>query len=199
MPTSSVPASGWPKVWVFGAGAVGCYFGARLAMAGAAVSLVARGPHVQAIEQHGLIFEAAGTRTPVRLAASTRPDALDSADLVLFCVKSRVSTRAPARCRAAQAGRRGGQPSKQGSTTSRGCGPLRTRCPGCGGLWACSMAGPGMCGMPAGRPGAGPPAGRWRYRLVASGRSAGSRPRGGRLRARCSPRPVSAMCGSTYG
>ncbi len=89
MHSSSSPASGWPKVCVFGAGAVGCYFGARLAMAGAAVSLVARGPHVQAIEQHGLIFEAAGTRTPVRLAASTRPDALDSADLVLFCVKSR--------------------------------------------------------------------------------------------------------------
>ena len=89
MSSSSSPAAGWPKVCVFGAGAVGCYFGARLAIAGAPVTLIARGPHVQAIEQHGLIFESAGTRTPVRLAATTHPDALGSADLVLFCVKSR--------------------------------------------------------------------------------------------------------------
>ena len=89
MSSSISPAAGWPNVCVFGAGAVGCYFGARLAIAGAPVTLIARGPHVQAIEQHGLIFESAGTRTPVRLAATTHPDALGSADLVLFCVKSR--------------------------------------------------------------------------------------------------------------
>jgi 2-dehydropantoate 2-reductase len=89
MPSTSAPASGWPDVCVFGAGAVGCYFGARLAMAGAPVTLIARGPHVQAIEQQGLIFESAGTKTSVRLTATTEPDAVSNADLVLFCVKSR--------------------------------------------------------------------------------------------------------------
>ncbi|MBP8307764.1 MAG: 2-dehydropantoate 2-reductase [Burkholderiaceae bacterium] len=87
--TSTASTAGWPAVCVFGAGAVGCYFGARLAMAGAPVTLIARGPHVQAIGQHGLIFESAGTRTPVRLTATTEPDAVTTADLVLFCVKSR--------------------------------------------------------------------------------------------------------------
>ena len=86
---STLPASSWPEVCVFGAGAVGCYFGARLAMAGAPVTLIARGPHVQAIRLQGLIFESAGTRTPVQLAATSEPDALCTADLVLFCVKSR--------------------------------------------------------------------------------------------------------------
>jgi len=89
MPSSSAAASAWPEVCVFGAGAVGCYFGARLAMAGASVTLIARGPHVQSIRQNGLIYESAGTQTPVSLAATTDPDAVASADLVLFCVKSR--------------------------------------------------------------------------------------------------------------
>ena len=79
----------WPRVCVFGAGAVGCYFGARLAQAGAEVTLVGRGPHVDAIREHGLILESAGTRAVVQVQADTSPDAAREADLVLFCVKSR--------------------------------------------------------------------------------------------------------------
>lgn len=79
----------WPNVCVFGAGAVGCYFGAKLVQAGAPVTLVARGPHVQAIQANGLIFESGGQQVAVPIAASTEPDAVREADLVLFCVKSR--------------------------------------------------------------------------------------------------------------
>ena len=79
----------WPRVCVFGAGAVGCYFGARLAQAGAEVTLVGRGPHVDAIREHGLILESAGTRATVRVQADTSPTAARGADMVLFCVKSR--------------------------------------------------------------------------------------------------------------
>ena len=79
----------WPRVCVFGAGAVGCYFGARLAQAGAEVTLVGRGPHVDAIREHGLILESAGTRAVIQVQANTSPDAAREADLVLFCVKSR--------------------------------------------------------------------------------------------------------------
>ena len=39
---------------IFGAGAIGGYMGARLAKAGAEVSLVARGPHLAAMQANGL-------------------------------------------------------------------------------------------------------------------------------------------------
>lgn len=78
----------WPRIAVFGAGAVGCYFGARLAEAGAPVTLIARPVHAQAIAERGLIFDSAGRQRTVMLAAQSEPDALRNADLVLFCVKS---------------------------------------------------------------------------------------------------------------
>ncbi|MBN9426248.1 MAG: 2-dehydropantoate 2-reductase [Burkholderiales bacterium] len=79
----------WPRVAVYGAGAVGCYFGARLAEAGAPVTLIARPAHVQAIVRDGLLFESGGVRRSISIDASTDPDAVRTADLVLCCVKSR--------------------------------------------------------------------------------------------------------------
>lgn len=85
----ALPGAAWPRIAVFGAGAVGCWYGARLALAGAPVTLIGRGPHVEAIRAHGLILEQGGTRTTVPVAADTDPAAVAGADLVLFCVKSR--------------------------------------------------------------------------------------------------------------
>lgn len=73
---------------VFGAGAVGCHFGAKLALAGAPVVLVGRVAHVDAIRERGLWWDSGGTRTTVRLAADTSADAVGDAELVLLCVKS---------------------------------------------------------------------------------------------------------------
>ena len=42
------------KVCIFGAGAIGGYMGVKLAKAGADVSLVARGPHLAAMQEKGL-------------------------------------------------------------------------------------------------------------------------------------------------
>jgi 2-dehydropantoate 2-reductase len=42
------------KIAIFGAGAVGGYMGARLAQAGEDVTLIARGPHLAALQQSGL-------------------------------------------------------------------------------------------------------------------------------------------------
>src|SRR5438874_11387455 len=42
-----------------GAGAVGCYFGGMLARAGAAVTLIGRAGHVDAINRDGLFLEVA--------------------------------------------------------------------------------------------------------------------------------------------
>src|SRR5215210_559922 len=42
------------KVCIFGAGAIGGYLGVQLAQAGAEVSLVARGPHLEAMRKNGV-------------------------------------------------------------------------------------------------------------------------------------------------
>lgn len=82
-------APSWPKVAVFGAGAVGCYFGARLAEAGAPVTLIARPAHVEAIRRDGLLFESGGGQHRVAVAADSSPEPVREADVVLFCVKTR--------------------------------------------------------------------------------------------------------------
>lgn len=86
-PPPAQPA--WPRIAVFGAGAVGCWYGARLALAGAPVTLIGRGPHVEAIRARGLILEQGGKHIPVTVRADTEPEAVAGADLVLFCVKRR--------------------------------------------------------------------------------------------------------------
>jgi 2-dehydropantoate 2-reductase len=85
---SQAGVGAWPDIAVFGAGAVGCHYGAKLALAGAPVTLIGRGPHVAAIRERGLWFDSGGSRTVVRLAADTSPDPVATAGLVLLCVKS---------------------------------------------------------------------------------------------------------------
>lgn len=79
----------WPRVAVYGAGAVGCFFGAKLAEAGAPVTLIGRAAHVEAIRRDGLLFDSPGATRRIRIAADTGPEAVRDADLVLFCVKTR--------------------------------------------------------------------------------------------------------------
>ncbi|MBU6272657.1 MAG: 2-dehydropantoate 2-reductase [Betaproteobacteria bacterium] len=78
----------WPRIGIFGAGAVGCYYGARLALAGAPVTLVGRGVHVQAMRAQGLVLHADARRQVAAVSADTDPAALADAEVVLFCVKS---------------------------------------------------------------------------------------------------------------
>lgn len=81
-------AAAWPRVAVFGAGAVGCWYGARLAQAGAPVVLIGRPAHVDAIRRDGLRVDSAAGSATVAIGADTSPDAVRGADLVLLCVKS---------------------------------------------------------------------------------------------------------------
>jgi 2-dehydropantoate 2-reductase len=76
------------RVGVMGAGAVGGYFGARLAQMGATVTLIGRAGHVNAIGARGLALTSGGVLTHVPVAASTEVTALADADVVLVCVKS---------------------------------------------------------------------------------------------------------------
>ena len=88
---------------VVGAGAVGSFFGAMLARAGHPVTLIGRAAHVQAIARDGLRLAMAGRVETVPIGASCEIDAVRSADLVLFCVKSTDSD-ATARAMAAHLG-----------------------------------------------------------------------------------------------
>ncbi len=76
------------RIAVMGAGAVGCYFGALLARACHAVTLIGRQAHVEAIHAHGLRLQTAALDEYVPMAADTAPAAVRGADVVLFCVKS---------------------------------------------------------------------------------------------------------------
>lgn len=76
------------KIAVMGAGAVGCYYGAMLARAGHAVTLIARPQHVKAIREHGLVLETAAFTEALAVTATADPSGVSGADIVLFCVKS---------------------------------------------------------------------------------------------------------------
>ena len=82
------------RVAVLGAGAVGCFFGGMLARAGHPVTLIGRAAHVEAIRASGLRIEARTFDERVAVEASTSPDAVRGAELVLFCVKSMATEQA---------------------------------------------------------------------------------------------------------
>jgi 2-dehydropantoate 2-reductase len=76
------------RIAVIGAGGVGGYFGARLAQAGHAVTFVARGRHLAAIRERGLVIESPrGNATVPALTATDDPAAGGPCDVVMFCVK----------------------------------------------------------------------------------------------------------------
>ena len=76
------------KVCIFGAGAIGGYMGVKLAKAGADVSLVARGPHLAAMQEKGLTLIEEGETTTVPVTASDDPAALGVQDYVIVTLKA---------------------------------------------------------------------------------------------------------------
>lgn len=72
-----------------GAGALGGYFGGRLALAGEDVVFLARGAHLRAIQQDGLEVRSHHGDFRVKPAQATeQPSDVGPVDVVLFCVKS---------------------------------------------------------------------------------------------------------------
>ena len=76
------------KVCIFGAGAIGGYMGVKLAKAGADVSLVARGPHLAAMQEQGLTLIEEGETTTVPVTASDDTAALGVQDYVIVTLKA---------------------------------------------------------------------------------------------------------------
>jgi 2-dehydropantoate 2-reductase len=76
------------RIAVMGAGAVGCFFGGMLARAGADVTLIARGRHLEALTRDGLFLDSIHFQQRVSVRASAEPAAVRGAELVLFSVKT---------------------------------------------------------------------------------------------------------------
>ena len=75
------------RIVVVGAGGVGGYFGARLATAGHDVTFVARGRHLAAIQEHGLLVRSPHGELRSTATAVPSVGAAGAADLVLVAVK----------------------------------------------------------------------------------------------------------------
>jgi 2-dehydropantoate 2-reductase len=77
------------RIAVMGTGAVGAYFGAKLAAAGHEVAFIARGRHLRALIANGLQVTSANGDFKVKRAVFTDdPARIGEVDLILFCVKS---------------------------------------------------------------------------------------------------------------
>ena len=77
------------KYAVVGSGAVGGYFGAKLARAGQKVTFIARGAHLEAIRSHGLRVQSPNLGDFVVHADSQRDtEKVGAVDVVLFAVKA---------------------------------------------------------------------------------------------------------------
>ncbi len=76
------------SIGIVGAGAIGGWIAARLALANVAVSLVARGPTLAAIRTHGLRLTEAGETAVAKLAVSDNAAELGPQDLLVLAVKA---------------------------------------------------------------------------------------------------------------
>jgi 2-dehydropantoate 2-reductase len=76
------------RIVIIGCGAVGGYFGGRLAASGAEVTFVARGVSLAALRSRSLQVESVNGDFHVRVGVTDKPEELAPADVVLVAVKS---------------------------------------------------------------------------------------------------------------
>ena len=76
------------RIAIMGSGGVGGYFGARLAQGGCDVSFIARGAHLAALREQGLVVESKlGNVRLSSVPATDDPATLGPVDVVLVGVK----------------------------------------------------------------------------------------------------------------
>ncbi|TMA19558.1 MAG: oxidoreductase, partial [Deltaproteobacteria bacterium] len=76
------------KICVYGAGAIGGYMGAKLAQSGADVTLIARGPHLEAMRKNGLTLRSEGETINVRPRVTQSSREVGPQDYVILSVKA---------------------------------------------------------------------------------------------------------------
>jgi 2-dehydropantoate 2-reductase len=80
------------KICIYGAGAIGGYLGVQLALAGADVSLVARGAHLAAMKANGLKLLIDGEERVAYPRCTDNPADLGVQDVVIVCLKAHSIT-----------------------------------------------------------------------------------------------------------
>jgi 2-dehydropantoate 2-reductase len=73
---------------IFGSGAVGGYYGAKLARSGERVTFIARGAHLKAIRERGLVVWSPLGDFMVHVEADSEPERVGPVDLVVLAVKT---------------------------------------------------------------------------------------------------------------
>lgn len=77
------------RIAIMGTGALGGFFGARLAHSGYDVTFIARGASLDAMRQNGLqVYSAAGDILIKPVQVTSKPAEVGAVDLVLLCVKA---------------------------------------------------------------------------------------------------------------
>jgi len=76
------------KFAIVGAGAIGAFLGAMLARAGEDVTLVARGPHLQAMQKHGVRVRGEIGEFQVPVTATDDPATVGEVDVVVLTLKA---------------------------------------------------------------------------------------------------------------
>jgi 2-dehydropantoate 2-reductase len=77
------------RIAIMGSGAVGGFFGAKLATGSNNVAFIARGSHLAAVQREGLVIESFSHNLHIRDALFTDdPTKVGTVDLILFAVKS---------------------------------------------------------------------------------------------------------------
>lgn len=76
------------KFCIYGAGAIGGYLGAELALSGNQVTLIARGPHLEAIQKNGLTLVKEGESKTVDVSCTDDPTEAGPQDYVIITLKA---------------------------------------------------------------------------------------------------------------
>ena len=76
------------RVCIYGAGAIGGYLGGQLALAGADVTLIARGPHLEAIQQNGLTLRIGGEERVAHPRSTHDPAQAGIQDTIILTLKA---------------------------------------------------------------------------------------------------------------
>jgi 2-dehydropantoate 2-reductase len=76
------------RIAIYGAGAIGGYLGAHLALAGEDVTLIARGPHLAAMQQRGLRLKIDGEERVAHPRCIEDPEEAGPQDYVLLTLKA---------------------------------------------------------------------------------------------------------------
>lgn len=85
------------KVAIFGAGAIGGFLAVKLHQAGAQVTIIGRGPHLEVMREHGLTLKSRGVATTIQVPCTDKVKEAGPQDYVIVTLKANsLAAAAPA-------------------------------------------------------------------------------------------------------